>query len=70
VISTGLKIPYSYLYRKYINHITFLTSFFTLPFHLVASPQHDLFFIMLFEFVMACIPHMRENMWSLLSEPG
>jgi hypothetical protein len=45
VISTGLKILYSFLYRKNSNYVYLWTSFFTLPLLLVAS-QHDLFFIL------------------------
>jgi hypothetical protein len=30
VSSSGWKIPYSFLYREYINHITLLISFFYL----------------------------------------
>jgi hypothetical protein len=43
---TGFSVPYSYMYRKYINHIPPpLPSLFTLPLPLTLSPQHDLFYI-------------------------
>jgi hypothetical protein len=38
VISTGLKILYSFLYRKYIIQFTFWTSPFILPLLYVPSP--------------------------------
>jgi hypothetical protein len=39
VISTGLKILYSFLYRKYINHIHLQTSFFYPPSLTCSGPE-------------------------------
>jgi hypothetical protein len=42
--STGFNVPYSYMYRKYLNHIHRpLLSSFTFPLLLLPSPCHNLF---------------------------
>jgi hypothetical protein len=51
VISTGLKILYSFLYRKYTNHV-YPLHVFTLPLSCVTSPKLDLFFIIVLVFIL------------------
>jgi hypothetical protein len=65
VISTCLKILYSFLYRKCINYIH-LHNFFLLP---SSSPLWPAFAWPVFSewlyLYWVYIPHMRENMWLL-----
>jgi hypothetical protein len=66
VISTGVKIPYSFLYGKCINHIYLLNLLLSPP-----SPISDLplvwpvFSQYCLHLYWAYNPHMRENMWPL-----
>jgi hypothetical protein len=60
VTSTGFNVPYSYLYRKYINHIhPPLPCSFTLPLPLELFPSHDLFYII----VLQCFKSLFVVQW-------
>jgi hypothetical protein len=53
--STGFNVPYTYIYRKYIDHIhPPLLSSFTLPLLLIPSPYQGLFYIFVLPWLSVC----------------
>jgi hypothetical protein len=55
---TGFKVPYSYMYRKYINYIhSPFPSLFTLLLLLVTSLYHGLFYIPVLHCLSVCFLH-------------
>jgi hypothetical protein len=66
LFSKGLKILYSFLYRKYIIHI-YLLSFLLLlpsPLSVICFWKHCLLLYCIY------LPHVRENMWPLFFWAG